>query len=87
MHRMRVPQGINGSYENIFGQLGHEQFYLIFDEEDHNKPLLNEFRGHRAIGVVYDTSQDSGNYVPTILPRRYDAFIFIRETGPLQPVR
>ncbi len=87
MHRMRVPEGIQGSYENIFGQLTHEQFYLIFDEEDRTNPLLNQFRGHRAIGVVYNTAQDAGNYVPTILPRRYDAFIFIRETGPLQPVR
>ena len=87
MHIMYVPQGIEGSYENIFGQLPHEQFYLLFDEEDREHPLLNEFRGHRAIGVVYNPRQEAGNYVPTILPRRYDAFIFIRETNPLKPVR
>ena len=63
-------------------------FYpILFDEEDRQNPLLNEFRGHRAIGVVYNPNQESGNYVPTILPMRYDSFIFIRETNPLQPVR
>jgi erythromycin esterase len=87
MERMRVPEGIDGSYENIFAQLGHKQFYLLFDDKDRNNPLLNEFIGHRAIGVVYNPRQEAGNYVPTILPQRYDALIFIRETNPLQPVR
>jgi len=87
MERMRVPEGMAGSYERIFGQLDHEQFFILFDKEDRQNPLLNEFRGHRAIGVVYNPNQESGNYVPTILPMRYDSFIFIRETNPLQPVR
>ena len=87
MQRMKVPEGERDSYEYIFGQLGHEQFYLIFDEDDRDHRLLNEWRGHRAIGVVYNPQQESGNYVPTILPMRYDAFIFIRETSALQPVR
>ena len=43
---------------------------------------LSELRGHRAIGVVYDPRTEHwGNYVPTVLPRRYDAFIFIEETS------
>jgi erythromycin esterase len=87
MQLMRVPEGMEGSWENLSGRLGHESFYMIFDEEDRKHPLLNQFIGHRAIGVVYNPRQESGNYVPSILPRRYDAFIFIRETGPLKPVR
>jgi hypothetical protein len=27
-----------------------------------------------------------GNYVPTILPGRYDAFLFIEETNALEPL-
>jgi len=27
-----------------------------------------------------------GNYVPTVLPRRYDAFLFIDETTALRPL-
>ncbi len=87
MERMVVPEGIEGSYENIFGQLEYEQFYLVFDEDDREHPLLNQFIGHRAIGVVYNPRHEAGNYVPTLLPHRYDAFIFIRETNPLRPVR
>jgi erythromycin esterase len=87
MQRMRIPEGISGSFENIFSRMEHEQFYLLFDENDRTHPALGEFRGHRAIGVVYNPEMESGNYVPTILPMRYDAFIFIRETNPLVPVR
>ncbi len=87
MHRMQVPEGIEGSYEYIFGQVGHEQFYLLFDQEDRSHPALSEFIGHRAIGVVYNPRHEAGNYVPTIMPERYDSFIFIRETSPLRPVR
>jgi erythromycin esterase len=87
MQRMRIPEGIDGSYERIFSMVEYDRFYLIFDDEDRNHPGLNQFRGHRAIGVTYNPVQEAGNYVPTILPRRYDAFIFIRETSPLVPVR
>ena len=44
-------------------------------------------RGHRAIGVVYQPEFESyGNYVPTILPKRYDAFMFVDETEALHPL-
>jgi len=42
---------------------------------------LEEPIGHRAIGVVYDPRNEAwGNYVPTIVPQRYDAFMYIEET-------
>ncbi len=86
MNIMEIPRGMEGSYENILGSVDMEQFYLIFDEEDRQHELLKDFRGHRAIGVVYSPAHESGNYVPTVLPERYDAFIFIRETEELKPV-
>jgi erythromycin esterase-like protein len=48
---------------------------------------LTQYRGHRAIGVVYDPSQERGNYVPSDLPNRYDAFLFIDRTQALHPLR
>jgi erythromycin esterase len=46
-----------------------------------------EPRGHRAIGVVYHPQYEAfGNYVPTVLPRRYDAFLFFGETQALHPL-
>jgi erythromycin esterase len=49
-------------------------------------PLLAP-RGHRAIGVVYNPAYERfGNYVPTILPLRYDAFLYLDETQALHPL-
>jgi erythromycin esterase-like protein len=41
---------------------------------------------HRAIGVVYHPERERGNYVPTILPLRYDAFLFIDDTRAVTPL-
>jgi erythromycin esterase len=44
-------------------------------------------RDHRAIGVVYDPdSEHWGNYVPTVLGRRYDAFCWFEDTRALTPI-
>ena len=48
---------------------------------------LLEPRAHRAIGVVYDPAGERhGNNVPTVLPRRYDAFMYLDETRALRPL-
>ena len=56
---------------------------LLFDgNDDGGIEGLEEPIGHRAIGVVYDPRREAwGNYVPTIVPRRYDAFMYIEETA------
>ena len=48
--------------------------------DDTSGDLVAERRGHRAIGVVYDLAYEGGNYVPTVLPDRYDAFVHADET-------
>ena len=47
---------------------------------------MPEPRGQRAIDVVYAPEQEQRNYVPTILPRRYDAFLFIDKSQALHPL-
>jgi erythromycin esterase len=85
MERMNVPNGRLGSWEDVLHYSGGDRL-LIFDSEN----LSEEFgqtRGHRAIGVVYQPEFESyGNYVPTILPKRYDAFLYIDETQALHPL-
>ncbi len=85
MRIMKVPRAKKGSLDYLFAQLPHEQFFLIFNEDDKKHPLLSSPIGHRAIGVTYSTYLDYGNYVPTLPAYRYDAMIFIRETGALVP--
>lgn len=55
---------------------------FVFDgSENGGIPGLAQHTDHRAIGVVYHPGAERwGNYVPTVVLRRYDAFLFIDET-------
>lgn len=85
--RMEVPEAPRGSWEHVLHEaLGEDALILL----DHlaDAPALHEPRGHRAIGVVYRPARERmGNYVPTVLPARYDALIYIEETRALDPIR
>ena len=57
----------------------------MFTEE--NKELFRRVIGHRAIGVVYHPEYERhGNYVPSRLSERYDAFIHVENTTALSPL-
>lgn len=87
---MNVPAAKPGSYEEAFHQvcddLNAKQILLLLGDETKINSL-SEVHGQRAIGVVYDPAHERwGNYVPTSLAHRYDAFIFIDETSALTPL-
>lgn len=84
VEEMQVPEGLPGSYEEIFQKVGIPQALFIFGEEV--PEVVLQPRGHRAKGVVYDPTQERAHYLPTILPQRYDALIYIEETSPLSPL-
>jgi erythromycin esterase len=88
MQRMRVPEGRAGSWEDVCHRAGASDALLIFTGEAHGGvPGLEPPLEHRAIGVVYDPRRERwGNYVPTVLPRRYDAFLFIDQTDAVDPL-
>ena len=57
------------------------------DDFSGNDVFMENHIGHRAIGVVYNPQYEQyGNYVPSILPLRYDAFIYLDETKALHPL-
>lgn len=86
MARMPVPPAREGSIEEILHRIGAKDQLLIFNAGAPDESLLTPL-GHRAIGVVYDPRRERyGNYVPTVLPRRYDAFLFIDESRALHPL-
>ncbi len=86
METMTVPPGRPGSAEDWMQQVTDDATLFLFDEAEDLGPL-QEVVGHRAIGVVYHPERERlGNYVPTILPRRYDAFLFFAETRALRPL-
>ncbi|CAM3844992.1 hypothetical protein POKO110462_21920 [Pontibacter korlensis] len=64
-----------------------ENKLLLFDEKPALKEHFSGWLGHRAIGVVYNLEWERGNYVPTKLSSRYDAFLYIDKTRALHPLR
>lgn len=87
MKEMHIPKAIQGSFEKIFFKTEMDFCYLIFDENDRKHSEFIMPRGHRAVGVVYSPVNDHRQFVSTVLPMRYDAFIFFSETKALKPLR
>jgi erythromycin esterase-like protein len=86
MERMHVPRARAGSWEDVLHRVGVENKLLVWDDPDLEESLLAP-RGHRAIGVVYHPKYEHfGNYVPSVLPYRYDAFVYLDETEALHPL-
>ena len=85
--RMEVPPGRRNSWEDVLHRAGDgEDRLLLCDTLRFDAGDLVE-RGHRAIGVVYNPEHERfGNYVPTVLPRRYDAFLYLDRTEALRPL-
>lgn len=85
MERMPVPDARPGSWEAILHRAGKRDCLLRFGRQI-TPPEFFTPRSHRAIGVVYNPERERlGNYVPSVLPSRYDAFLFFDETEALHP--
>jgi erythromycin esterase-like protein len=85
LEEMTVPPAQEGSYEHVFQRAGGRDRLLVTEDLADDSPLARP-RGHRAIGVVYHPAREAGNYVPTVMPDRYDAFVYLDETDALHPL-
>jgi erythromycin esterase len=87
MEAMVMPEAREGSWEYLLHKAGNENKLLLMDDFSGSRSVMENHIGHRAIGVVYNPQYEQyGNYVPTILPLRYDAFIYLDETYALHPL-
>lgn len=87
MKTMQLPEAKRGSWEYFLHKAGHENKLLLMDNIAGNDMFMENHIGHRAVGVVYHPEHEQyGNYVPTILPLRYDAFIYLDKTRALHPL-
>src|SRR5215203_1394620 len=82
---MAVPPAKKGSWEELLHRIDTTNKILLSSEMKQNEALMQSI-GHRAIGVVYDPGNENGNYVPSVIPNRYDAFVFIDRTRALRPL-
>jgi erythromycin esterase-like protein len=82
---MSVPEARPDSWEDVLHRAGAEDQLLVFGHP--SSYAMAAWRGHRAIGVVYrPRNEHLGNYVPTVLPERYDAFLYIDQTRAVRPL-
>ncbi len=87
MKSMKLPEAKKGSWEYFLRKAGKENKLLIMDDFSSNDALMKNPIDHRAVGVVYNPKNDQrNNYVPSILPMRYDAFIYLDTTKALHPL-
>lgn len=86
MQKMNVPEAQAKSWEAILHEANGGDALLLM-EDFKQLPGFDSQRGHRAIGVVYHSHRERlGNYVPTYLTDRYDAFLFLDKTKALHPL-
>ncbi|MGY1692431.1 erythromycin esterase family protein [Geodermatophilus sp. SYSU D01105] len=86
MQRLPVPEARPGSLEALLhAEVGHDALFVV--PPGPRAAWLDRRLDHRAIGVVYRPERERwGNYVPTVLGERYDAFLYLDATRPLQPL-
>jgi erythromycin esterase-like protein len=85
MEEMEVPEAREESIEALLHHQQETDRYILLSEQAEN--LFSLRIGHRAIGVVYNPAGErSGNYVPSVLSRRYNAFIYLDRTKALHPL-
>ena len=83
---IKVPPADLSKWEGQLHAASPEDKVLLFN--DKNRALFNNWIGHRAIGVVYNPEFETyGNYVPSRVGSRYDAFIYIDQTKALKPLQ
>ena len=86
MEKMNVPEARHESWEHYLHESGVNDKLLLMDDF-RDTALADDYLGHRAIGVVYNPVYEKyGNYVPSLLPMRYDAFIYLDKTRALEPL-
>lgn len=84
---MNIPTPVEDSYEHVFSQIPYENVLFLFDDSNRHGPLMDPM-GHRAIGVLYHPEREHmGNFVLSVLPLRYDAFVFFQKTEALRELR
>jgi erythromycin esterase-like protein len=87
MQRMPVPEARRGSLEALLHEEVGRDALFVWAPGDERPDWLDRRLDHRAIGVVYRPEREKwGNYVPTVLGERYDAFLYLDDTSPLRPL-
>ncbi|WP_244894169.1 erythromycin esterase family protein [Planobispora rosea] len=84
---MRVPPARPASLESLLHATGLERALFVVPPAGDRPDWYDRPMSHRAVGVVYHPDRERwGNYVPTVLGRRYDAFLWLDRSEALHPL-
>jgi erythromycin esterase-like protein/predicted phosphoribosyltransferase len=85
--RKRVRESLSGSVEELFHQVGREQFMVWPQGRGAVHDLLSSARLERAIGVIYrpETERQS-HYFRARVADQFDAVVHLDETRALEPL-
>jgi erythromycin esterase-like protein len=85
--RKAVVPGLEGSYEQLFHQVGIPRFWLDFTRDHPAVQALRDPRLERAIGVIYrpETERQS-HYFKACLPDQFDLLLHFDETRAVEPL-
>ena len=81
--KMEVPAARTGSWENILHELSPGDKIILSGELKNNK-ALNQWIAIRSIGAAYS---NNAIYGTAIIPKRFDAFVYIDSTTALRPIK
>ena len=80
--QMMLPPAIINSWEEILHRSGSSNKIIL--SKDIINTNLNRWIDQRAIGIIYHPKNEL-SYIPSVIPKRYDAFIYIDQTTALHP--
>lgn len=75
----------DSSWEQKMHQLNGDN-KIILSKDIRNYPNMLRWISQVAVGVLYHPFQKSGTYSLSVVPNRYDAYIFIDHTNALHPI-
>lgn len=87
MEIIDLPPARPGSWEHYMHETGEGDKLMFMDKMIDDTMMMETHFDHRAVGVVYDPRYEQySNYVPSILPLRYNAFIYLDHTRAVHPL-
>jgi erythromycin esterase-like protein len=85
--RKRVRPALQGSYEELFHEVGLPRFLLALRDDGAAAQGLRRPRLERAIGVIYrPQTERTSHYFHARLPEQFDAVLHVDETRAVEPL-
>jgi erythromycin esterase-like protein len=87
MEVMEMPPARPDSLEDVLHAGAPPRALIVFPPFQQRPDVLVDEIAQRAVGVVYKPERERwGNYVPTVLGDRYDAFLWFDESRAVTPL-